>query len=290
MRISRQRLWLIVGLAVLATGLCAVQLRRRPAWRLAADFHHPFLAAKEAGRTTAAESALLLKGKRDLARSVALLQRQNEMLRAQLLTDGDAAREIAELRQLLRLAPRLSFRTIYAEVRSRDPLAWRESLIINKGEEEGIREGAVVLCSLSAGEGDDDGGFAVVGRVVEVSRHSAQVATMLSPRCQFSVILAESQLCGVAQGRCDDIGAAKAWIQYLPRDGGVRTGEMVLTSGYSGMTPPGLLLGWVAGRPDGSPETRSADLLHLEAGFLTAADIDRVRILLVLAPERDGHD
>jgi cell shape-determining protein MreC len=148
----------------------------------------------------------------------------------------------------------------------------------------------VVLCSLSTGEDDGGGGFAVVGRVVEVSRHSAHVATMFSPRCQFSVILAESQLCGVAQGRSHGLGAAKASIQYLPRDGGVQAGEMALTSGYSGMTPPGLHLGWVAGRPDGSPETRSTDLLHQEVGLLPAADIDHVHIVLVLAPERDGND
>jgi cell shape-determining protein MreC len=275
------RAWLFLGVAALALAWCALQLWRRTAWRVAADFQHPFLAVGEAGRAGIAGSALLLKGKPELARTVDALRRENESLRARLAVDHDLARENTQLRQLLSLAPRLRYRAIHAEVRARDPLAWRERLTINRGAEAGIQEGAVVLCLLS--EGDDEAtGFAVVGRVVAVSRHSAQVATVLSPLCQFSVLLAESHFSGMAQGAGRGGGGAGGVIRHLPRDGQIRAGEMVLTSGYSGLTPAGLLLGWVAGRGAGSPETRVADQLHLEAGFLAAADIDQVKTLLVL--------
>lgn len=271
--------WQVLALAVLI--LVGGQWWQRSAWRLAADFHHPFLAVGETGRTAAVDSALMLKGKVELARSVTLLQRRNEELGVRLALSEQVLQENAQLRQLLALSPRLAYRVVCAEVRSRDPLSWRELLTIDRGRDAGIMAGAVVLCPMLEGD-DENGGFAVVGRVVEVSRHRALVATMFSQRCRLSVLLAESQFCGLAQGASGGGGPPMAWISHLPRDGQPRVGEMVLTSGYSGMTPPGLLLGWLASRSDGSPELRLTDNLHQTAGFLLAADLDRVRTVLVL--------
>jgi len=290
MTMRRWRMWLMLGLGLLALAWCVLQSWHRMAWRVVADVHHPFQAVGEAGRAGLADGALLLKGKPELARAVAALRRENEALRARLMVDGDLARENAQLRQLLALAPRLRYRPVHAEVRARDPLAWRERLIINRGAEAGIEDGAVVLALLSEGD-DEAGGFAVVGRVMAVSRHSAQVATVFSPLCQFSVLLADSQLSGMAQGagRGGGSGGSGGVVRYLPRDGRIRTGEMVLTSGYSGLTPPGLHLGWIAGRGDGSPDVRLADHLYLDAGFRVAADIDRAQAVLVLTAAGSGR-
>lgn len=296
-RPDHNRIWWLGGVALLALVIVGIQLRQHAAWRWVADFHHPFLAAAEIGEDAVAEGAMLLRNKRELARLATLLNQQNAMLRARLAASAELARENDDLRRILLLEPRLSFRPVYAEVRGRDPLdrlnppepldpVGRQSLIINRGSESGIKVGAVVLCSLAAGGNEEAYGFAVVGRVTDVAKRSARVATIFNPLCQFSVRLAASGLCGLARGQ----GAARGAVGYLPRDGEARTGEMVLTSGYSAITPPGLLLGWVDGRPDGASETRTVDHLHQEAAYRAAADIDGVSILLVLTTMGEEHD
>jgi len=288
---KRQRWWWLAAVVAALLLLAMSPSWRHWAWRLAADFQHPFQAAGEAVRDVAVDRTLLLKPKTELVRSLTRLQDENEVLRARLAVADNLLQENAQLRHLLALSPRLAYRVVCAEVRGRDPLFWRERLMVNKGRDDGVIPGAVVLCSLLEGD-DEAGGFAVVGRVVEAARHSAQVATLLNPQCRISAMLVESQGCGLLQGVGDGAGPARSWVRLLARDIELRPGEMVVTSGYSELTPPGLLLGWLAGRSDGSPEARVINHLHQEAACQVAADLSRIRTLLILSPlgSKPGND
>ncbi len=63
-----------------------------------------------------------------------------------------------------------AWQSVVADVISRDPAQWNKGFGINKGLADGIQVGAAVLS-----------GTHVIGRVVESNRHSALVATVLSP-------------------------------------------------------------------------------------------------------------
>jgi len=112
-----------------------------------------------------------------------------------------------------------------------DPALLAERIRINRGEREGIREGAAVT---AAGE-------RLVGRVTAVYPHTAEVELVTSPvfggvsvTLQDAVGLAVPSLGGVFT------------VQFISREDVPEAGTEVRTAGRGDNLPQGLLLGYVA--------------------------------------------
>ncbi|MBR6470777.1 MAG: rod shape-determining protein MreC [Victivallales bacterium] len=169
------------------------------------------------------------------------LKARIEELQTILAGTDDLRRQNEELRRAAKLSPPTQWHAVLTEVISRDPERWDERMMVGGGTEEGIVVGAAALV---------DG--LVIGRVLHVHRHSAEIVTILSEECRFGVALANSDAVGVLQGlgmrRWMD-GQPGFLVDYLPKDIAVQRGHPIVTSGLGGWMPSGLPVGTAVADP-----------------------------------------
>ncbi len=204
--------------------------------RLARGFFSPFASIWRSGGELA--SGLLddlLPGSSRQQRLIELELRVRE-LEARLAQTAQLEKSNTELRRLYQLPELPSWHAVAADVISRDPAQWNKGFAINKGLSDRIAVGAVVL----------SGPF-VIGRITESNRHSAQVATLVSPECRFSVLLQDTDSVGICIGSNSAAwrGEPSFQVDFLPADLQIQEGQQVLTSGFGGGIPGGLPVGKV---------------------------------------------
>lgn len=150
--------------------------------------------------------------------------------------------EIAELREELvlleqqRTAVRFlpeeatAYDLVQAQVLYRDPLQVLPSFIINRGSQDGLRAGQPVLGQLS-----------VIGRISAVWGTRARVDLLSRPGVAFGAHDQETRALGVVQADTGELV-----LSYVAKTSTVNPGDLIVTSGVPGLTPPGLPLGTVA--------------------------------------------
>jgi rod shape-determining protein MreC len=102
--------------------------------------------------------------------------------------------------------------------------------LVNKGEKDGVAKDMAVVTS----EG-------VVGRVIEVSLHTAKVLLMTDPNSAMDVIVQRSRTQGIMEGKVEEVCVLK----YVQKNEDVQVGDKVITSGLGGIFPKGLMTGTV---------------------------------------------
>lgn len=276
--LSRKNIFLIAGLIILTALIINVIPFRQLFYRLSTDFFYPFFSA-----ASNMNSPFIKKSKSELLSELLKLQKKNEIVELRFAMLQKLQKENQELRDLLKLPARPGFNCVFAETILRDPVYWDKRFIVNKGTNDGITEGNIVLMRIPK-QKNSSFPFAVVGRIKSVSRHSAVVSTILSENCHLSVILPVSRAAGIIKNGGRD--GKKFWtrIQYLPRELRYSAGEPVFTSGFSRWTPPSLIIGNLLG--EDSPETYVHDNLYLEAKLEPAADFDNLRFVIILISKR----
>lgn len=210
--------------------------------------------------------------------------RTQELLDAQTalrLAEIDAAasdelrRENSELRALLRLPTLPYWRVLVAPVLTRDPASWNMGFTIGRGSADGITVGALVMA-----------GPAVLGRISQVYEHSAEVVTIASPSCRFSVVVTGTAATGVLKGLGGFGGHPEPLCQvdFLPRDLPLQVGQRVLTSGLGGWMPGGMPIGVIIANERG--EVREiVDQARSRLIVEPLADFSLTRFVAVLCPQ-----
>ena len=105
-------------------------------------------------------------------------------------------------------------------------------ITIDKGRADGVRKDMGVAC-----------GNGVVGVVYMVSEHYAVVIPLLNSKSNLSVTIRERGYYGYLHwtgGRAD-----LAYVDDIPRHAHFRLGDLVETSGYSSIFPPGIIVGQI---------------------------------------------
>ena len=105
-------------------------------------------------------------------------------------------------------------------------------ITIDKGRADGVRKDMGVAC-----------GNGVVGVVYMVSVHYAVVIPLLNSKSNLSVTIRERGYYGYLHwtgGRAD-----LAYVDDIPRHAHFRLGDLVETSGYSSIFPPGIIVGQI---------------------------------------------
>ena len=171
----------------------------------------------------------LIKAGRDVARlnaSYEVSVQQNSELQA----------EIARLESLLRLPSFKEYRYEHARVARRDFSGWWQRIIIRKGRNFGIPEGAPVVFT---------GG--VVGRVTEVHAATAVVELISSPNVRLAgVVEGDSRPISFQGGVNPTFAPPTGVVEFVPLDiiaTPNTTKHRLVTSGLGGVFPPGLTLG-----------------------------------------------
>ena len=165
-------------------------------------------------------------------------RRENERLQAELdqarlrlqrlearASEADQLAALLEFKQAHAEAP-----LIAAQVIAASPASNRRTVLIDRGEDDGLAPNMVVLTP----EG-------VVGKVVEVYPAASQVLLITDHKSGVGVELAESGVKGVLKGG----GSSLARLEYVPHEETVTVGARVVTSGQDGLFPKGLAVGEV---------------------------------------------
>lgn len=182
---------------------------------------------------------------------------ENHILRDQLaqVSQRDLQREALEkenirLRGVLDLRQKRFGDAVAAEVVGVDVRDWFHALIINKGRRDGLAPSAAVV-------GGSPDHLGLVGRVAEVSEHSAKVMLITDLISSVSASIKDKGDMGLLEGR------NRPWcvLRYLSQDTSVTSGDEVVTAGLGGIFPPGISIGQVM------------DLTESDEGFFKTARI-----------------
>lgn len=163
---------------------------------------------------------------------------ENAALRAQLekaISEANALREAGEenrqLRALLNFERDNPGREYLAgRIIANDPNGLIRSVIIDRGSEQGVQKGMVVVV--------DRG---MVGRVMTVYPRAAKVLLTTDASSAVNGVVQRSRVQGVAVGRPDGTLA----LRYVDKDADVKEGDVVITSGLGGGFPRGITIGTV---------------------------------------------
>ncbi|HKZ17775.1 MAG TPA: rod shape-determining protein MreC [Geobacteraceae bacterium] len=151
-----------------------------------------------------------------------------KVLKTRLIENREAVLDNERLKKLMDLRERLPAPSIAAAVISEDSSPWFRTVTIDRGEEDGIREGMPVV-----------GSAGVVGRVVKTARGSARVLLLTDHASGIAAVVQRSRARGVVKGKVGSICS----LEFSQRGDDVRIGDIVLTSGIGGVFPKGLPIG-----------------------------------------------
>ncbi len=119
------------------------------------------------------------------------------------------------------------FELIPSQVTGRGINGFLQSIKINCGSKDGVKEGAAVLSS----------GF-LIGKISKVYETNAEVTLITNSNSLIPVVLQDSRGTGLLKG-----GLSGLIIEDIALDSQIKSGEVVLTSGLGGDLPSGISVG-----------------------------------------------
>jgi len=230
-RIRRLTLALLVG-----SGLLLTILDSTGALVGVLGFVRDPLSAISAWTSDRADTAAdIISGPRNLAAAreeIDALQAENDALERTVEELSEAQGEAQVLRELFnRAADTPEYRRVMADVIGQDTNPALESILIDKGVEDGVRTGMPI----EAARG-------LVGQVYRATNNAAQVVLLTETASAIPVRLGTTRATGMLRGAGRGALPTIDWIdlQYV-----VEVGELVMTSGLGGKFPENLIIGRV---------------------------------------------
>lgn len=208
--------------------------------------------------------------------NVGRLAAENERLYkelARLMSENNRLEEYKleseRLSRLLQFKEAVPHDTVAARVIARDPSNWLSTFVIDKGRRYGIAKDMVVI----APEG-------LVGRVTSVTEDTATVWPIVDPQSAVGGIIQRSRTLVLVEGLAGEAGLCA--LKALTPDADIKVGDEVISSGYGGIFPKGLLIGRVQ-------EVREARYGITKTALVKpAVDLTRLEEVLVVRKAVDG--
>jgi len=165
----------------------------------------------------------LRRENRQLRTSLDLLTEQN-VQQKELLLEND------RLRKLLLLKERSPERLISAEVIGRDAIGWLKTIVINKGENDGVYKDQAVVTHRG-----------IVGRCIEVANSTSRVLLITDINSSVDALVQRTRSRGIVEGT----GSGMCELKYVAGTDDIKEGDLVVTAGLCGIFPKGLSIGKV---------------------------------------------
>ena len=192
------------------------------------------------------------------------LQNKNTELEEKLRELESIKAQNESLKQYLNLTEKYSdYKTIPADVINRDISNYSKNIIINIGQDHGVKEGMTVI----AAEG-------LVGHIISVTNNTAKVQTIIDSSSSTSSLISTSRDSIVCKGILNDDKQLKA--MYIPTDATVSQGDKIQTSGLGGIYQKGIYIGTV------SKVENTTDLTNRYALVTAAVDFKKLETVLVI--------
>jgi rod shape-determining protein MreC len=191
------------------------------------------------------------------------LRTENEKMRTELLKLREqlaANRLTGELGKAQEVLP---YKSVQARVIARDGSVWFDKVMLDRGSTAGLGLNQPVITP---------GG--VVGRIVGIGPVAAQVQLITEGSAGVGAQLADSRAYGIVKG----IGKGNCKMLHVSGLEPVKEGEAIITSGFDGIYPKGLLIGYVEHLTPGAGANNHIITVRPAAG------LDRLEHVLVLQP------
>ena len=202
------------------------------------------------------------------------LRQENDRLEAESRSAAELRRENEQLTGLLQLRNGLAYQTLAVSVIARESSEARRAIVIDRGSDDGLAAGMVVIA----------GGGALVGRIADVGPSFAHVVLISDATSTVIGQLLSSTTTGKVIGQ---LGGALV-MQDVDAAAKVTNGEEVFTAGIElqggirSPYPKGLLIGRVA------DVTRDPNEVVQTVFLEPAAPLDRLEFLLVITDYEGG--
>ncbi|MEP7038742.1 MAG: rod shape-determining protein MreC [Acidobacteriota bacterium] len=205
-----------------------------------------------------------------------VLKQRIQELEVELQSRESLTVETQRLRSLLELKEQTDFKIKPAQIIGRDPSAWFDTMIINRGSSDGVRLNMPIVAK---------GGL--VGRVSAVSFLTAQIYLITKEKISEGGIIGElgtSNALGVVSGT-----GKKELLEmgYVPGSVEVQVGDSVYTTGQEGIYPAGLKIGEIVEVRTGSATVSQQIFIKPSANF---SSLEEVAVLLYEPPPRPEYD
>ena len=165
------------------------------------------------------------------------LQRENKILRENIenlekerLNLQEASLENQRLRKLLGFRESEKRKFIPSMVIARDPLGFRDTIIIDKGKKDNVQKDMVVV-----------NGNGLVGRVRECGWSISRVLLITDRDSVVSAIVQRTR----DEGACVGKTRSGLIMKYLDLNCDAKEGDKIISSGFSGVFEKGILIGEV---------------------------------------------
>ncbi len=138
--------------------------------------------------------------------------------------------ENQRLREILVFKEELTFDAVGAKILAFNLSGWTKSIKLNKGTEDGIVEDMPVISPTG-----------VIGRIIATTSGSSTALLITDPRSNIDVIVQRTRVRGVAEGN----GQSALTLKYIRDLDDVQKGDKIVTAGFAGIFPSGLIVGEV---------------------------------------------
>jgi rod shape-determining protein MreC len=202
------------------------------------------------------------------------LRQENDRLEVESRSAAELRRENEQLTGLLQLRNGLEYRTLAVSVIARETSEARRAIVIDRGSDDGLAAGMVVIA----------GGGALVGRIADVGPTFAHVVLISDATSTVIGQLLSTTATGKVIGQLggalvmQDVDAAAK----VANDEEVFTAGIELQGGIRSPYPKGLLIGRVV------DVTRDPNEVVQKVFLEPAAPLDRLEFLLVITDYEGG--
>ena len=194
------------------------------------------------------------------------------LLRAQNLTASELSAENQRLRALLGYKQvATQFDLVAASIIGREAATWSSVVVINRGTLDGVADNMVVVTELG-----------LVGHVIEAGLNTSKVQLILDPRSSVGTLIQrpESRVAGIVEGDINNPNQPR--MVNIPKNADVQVEDMVVTSGFGGIYPKGIVVGKIA-------EVHNDEGGLLKHGIiLTSVNFEKLEDVAVIVASREA--
>jgi rod shape-determining protein MreC len=149
-------------------------------------------------------------------------------LKSKLIQFNEVKSENERLRALLQFQSQNDLNGVSAQVIGRDMSAFSDFIILNRGKQDGVDVGTVIISHQG-----------LVGHVVSAGQSHARAILLSDTKARVSAIVQETREAGIIEGT--PTGFLK--LRHLEISSSVKVGDIVVTSGFGDIYPKGIPVG-----------------------------------------------
>lgn len=203
---------------------------------------------------------------------LATAEAERDALRAENMLLQGQLDEQAVLLQTLQIQSDYTDRQVLpARVLGTDPSGLQQKIIINRGTDDGVREGMAVI----------DGTY-FIGQVVDVEEHRAEVLLIVDANASVGARMYNSRADGILYG--NGRTTPNLSLRHINRNVDPVDNEWIMTSDLfeseTAQVPGNIPIGWVVGEPGVNAQTD-----ELEFTIAPAADFGNLENVWIVVPQ-----